>query len=124
MAAVLYHAASPLPLRGFALDLRDSCLQPPDFSMTPEEYLGSLRVAFKRHPRPFLDQARAGKELEVVLYSRERPDLARVLYDAVVRVAASRGWRIAGGEQRAEPVDAATQRRRLYANRSDVPADG
>ena len=106
---------------GLALNLRNSALSPPDFhAITPDEYLGYLRAAYRRDPRPFAELAREGRDRTLTLCSDVRPDLAEVLYKAIVLVAEHRGWSIAGGLV-GEPPDVATARR---SDRRANSADG
>ena len=88
------------PGEGYALNLSNApeALQPPEFHRTsPEEYIGFLRAAYRRDPRPFLEVAKDARAKRLTLYSLDRPDLVAVLHAAVVRVAARRGWQIDGG---------------------------
>lgn len=106
-ATVLYYSSDP-PSGGFALNLgnADPALAPPDLhGSTPEEYLGHLRAAHRRDPRPFVALAREARAKELTLYSLNRPDLATVLYRAIVAVAAQRGWAIDGGYIAPRPKD-------------------
>ena len=93
---------------GFGLNLANAPggLAPPDLhGMLAEEYRGYLRALYRRKPGLFLEQARFARDQGCTLSSVDRPDLAEVLYDALVKVAALKGWDIAGGELSASEPD-------------------
>lgn len=75
-------------------------LAPPDYhGMSPEEYLGYLRAAYRTNPRPFLRLVRDARDRGLTLVSVDRPDLVQALYGGLVGVAARRGWDIGGGQR-------------------------
>src|SRR5687768_3536012 len=117
---MLYHSA--LPSWGPAdrrIDLRESPFAPPDWEMSPDEYRGFLRARYKQAKEPFISQASEGRgDARLTIRSPERPDLAEVLYDALLRVGASMGWQIAGGCAESQIAD-----RALYANAHDMPGN-
>ena len=104
---MLYCSQDP-PGEGRALNLSNAPagLAPPDFhGMSPEEYRGDLRALYRANPRPFVDLARLAHEGKSTYCSKDRPDLVAVLYDAIVGVAQSQGWDIAGGYVESAPKD-------------------
>jgi hypothetical protein len=96
---MLYWQRFP-PKPGVALDISGTGpLAPPDFATDADEHRGYLRSRYRDSPAPFVRLAHGALTEDYALMARERDDLARALYEAVVAVAERRGWRIAGGER-------------------------
>ena len=104
------------PREGSCWNLGNSPFWPPDAAMSPEEYLGWLRALYRREPGTFLAAARDAVGRDYTLYSMDLPHLLPVVYEALVRVAATKGWEIDGGAVAPGPPPA----RSLYANAADM----
>ena len=66
---MLFHSASPGP-EGWVLYLANAPdgLAPSDYqTMSPEEYLGSLRATYRTNPRPFLRLVREARDHDLTL---------------------------------------------------------
>lgn len=107
---MLYYSAEA-PTSGFGLNLANAGdLAPPDLAMDPDEYRGYLRARWRENPRPFIDLARRAAAGTMTIVSSDRPDLAAVLWNAIVGVAAVRKigsgpHGIAGGRIAPTPVN-------------------
>src|SRR5687767_11474903 len=88
---------------GYCLNLGNSPFWPPDAEMPAEEYLGWLRALYRREPGTFVAAARDAVERDYTLFSAQLPHLVPVVYEALVRVAATKGWQIDGGEVAMRP---------------------
>ena len=98
---MLFYSASPGP-EGWVLNLANAPdgLAPPAYqTMSPQEYLGYLRATYRANPRPFLRLVRDARDRGLTLVSTDRPDLVKVLYTALVGVAARHRWDIDGGQR-------------------------
>ncbi len=84
---------------GYILELANAPggLAPLDYELDADEYRGFLRAAYRRNPDAFVSLAADATRRDLTLTARDRPDLARTLYLAIVGVAEQRGWKIAGG---------------------------
>lgn len=89
----------------YCLEIQCCELGPPAFfDDTPETYRAHLRALYKSNPRPFLALIRDARQDGFDILDGGRPDLADVLYEALVAVAATKGWNMAGGMKAGEHV--------------------
>ena len=101
------------PQEGSCWNLSNSPFWPPEhWTLDADAYRDWLRRLYLSEPRVFLDFVRQVRERDVTLITGVRPDLLPVLYEAVVAVAASRGWSIAGGRIASAPPSNVTGRYR------------
>ena len=94
---MLYYAASPT-----GQWVHELCVSPfwpeTDYLMDQEAYHEWLCALWRRGPRPFIALARDARDRDITLLCRTRPELLMVCHGVIVRVGATRGWHIDGGE--------------------------
>lgn len=98
---MLYHSSAPQTPRSMVFQCTP--FEPPAEVETPEEYVGWLRALYRRDPGRFVRFVREVRDGNVTIVESERPEFVQVLYNALVAVAATKGWHIAGGELLADP---------------------
>lgn len=98
---MLYHSTEPATARSIIFQCTP--FDPPSDVETPDEYVGWLRALYRRDPARFIRFVRGARDEDVTIVASSRPALVRVLYEALVAVAVTKDWQIAGGELVAAP---------------------